>query len=79
MTRAPDAAAFPPDAGLCATCAHARLVRSSRGSVFVRCALSREDARFPRYPPLPVVRCAGHRPLEGGRGPEGPSAEAGPR
>lgn len=44
--------------GLCATCRHLELV-GSRRSVFVRCALSDVDQRFPRYPPLPVRACAG--------------------
>ncbi|MBX3131441.1 MAG: hypothetical protein KF718_32290 [Polyangiaceae bacterium] len=48
--------------GLCATCAHARRVQSAKGSVFWLCGLASTDRRFPKYPPLPVVRCAGHRP-----------------
>jgi hypothetical protein len=46
--------------GLCATCVHLRLADSGR-SVFVRCGLADADPRFPRYPPLPVAACAGHR------------------
>jgi hypothetical protein len=46
------------DSGLCAGCAHARLVPGAR-STFVRCALAEADERFPRYPHLPVLRCAG--------------------
>jgi hypothetical protein len=49
--------------GLCATCRHARRVTSDRGSVFLLCDLSRTDARFPRYPPLPVQQCEGYQPL----------------
>ncbi|MBV8201910.1 MAG: hypothetical protein JOZ15_14925 [Acidobacteria bacterium] len=52
--------AAPP--GLCAACVHLRLVASPR-SVFVRCGLAATDPAFPRYPPLPVVRCAGYQPL----------------
>jgi hypothetical protein len=48
--------------GLCAACRHLRLLASPR-SVFVRCGLAATDPAFPRYPPLPVVRCAGYRPL----------------
>jgi hypothetical protein len=48
-------------AGLCAACAHLDLLRSPR-SIFVRCGLAAADARFPRYPRLPVVACAGFRP-----------------
>ena len=51
----------PEDAGLCGTCAHARAIRSDRGSVFYLCGLSRDDARFPKYPRLPVLACAGYR------------------
>ncbi len=50
-----------PSAGLCARCRHRRWVRSDRGSAFLLCRLSRRDARFRRYPTLPVLRCAGFR------------------
>ena len=49
-------------AGLCASCAHASRVTSARGSTFILCARSQTDARYPKYPPLPVLRCAGHEP-----------------
>lgn len=48
----------PPKAGLCARCAHARLVRTPR-SVFWLCGLAQDDARFERYPRLPVLQCQG--------------------
>jgi hypothetical protein len=48
--------------GLCESCDHQRIIESRRGSRFVLCELSRGDARFPRYPGLPVVSCAGYRP-----------------
>jgi hypothetical protein len=48
--------------GLCASCVHLRLVASPR-SVFVRCGLAATDPSFPRYPALPVLRCAGYSPL----------------
>ena len=47
-------------AGLCATCTHARSVTSARGSVFLMCERSRTDTRYPKYPRLPVVTCAGY-------------------
>lgn len=50
-------------AGLCDHCAHQRVVVSGRGSEFSLCLLAREDARFPKYPPVPVLRCAGYEPL----------------
>lgn len=49
------------DPGLCGTCRHLRLLASAR-SVFVRCGKAETDPAFPRYPPLPVVRCAGYEP-----------------
>jgi hypothetical protein len=36
-----------------------QLVQSSRGSTFHLCRLSFSDSRFARYPPLPVLSCAG--------------------
>jgi hypothetical protein len=50
------------DAGLCADCRHARRTANRRGSVFVLCARAAADPDFPRYPPLPVLRCPGHQP-----------------
>lgn len=46
--------------GLCADCRHARRIESRRGSVFLLCGRAADDARFARYPPLPVLRCPGH-------------------
>jgi GrpB-like predicted nucleotidyltransferase (UPF0157 family) len=48
-------------AGLCADCVHARHIESDRNSVFLLCHLSLTDARFPKYPRLPVLTCSGHR------------------
>jgi len=45
--------------GLCATCDHARTLGNARGSTFWRCARADTDARFARYPRLPVGRCPG--------------------
>jgi len=49
-----------PPAGLCDSCAHQRIVKNTRGSVFSLCERSRTDASFPRYPRLPVKRCRGY-------------------
>jgi len=49
----------PPVAGLCDRCRQARIVTSARGSRFILCERSRWDARFPRYPRLPVLACEG--------------------
>jgi hypothetical protein len=48
-----------PERGLCDRCLHQRLVPNSRGSVFSLCERSRSDQRYPRYPRLPVLVCAG--------------------
>jgi hypothetical protein len=68
-----ETAGLPAGAGLCGHCRNARAVETRRGSRFVLCDLSRTDARYPRYPQLPVVRCDGfeelERPLAGDRPP----------
>jgi hypothetical protein len=46
--------------GLCATCRHARVIPGAR-STFYMCARSFDDARFRKYPPLPVIRCIGYQ------------------
>ena len=49
------------DAGLCDSCRHQQLVRNTRGSTFSLCERSKlEPDRYPRYPRLPVERCAGY-------------------
>ena len=60
--RRPERQVPPPAAGLCATCAHVQIVVSGRGSTFYLCRLSASDPRYPRYPPIPVLSCAGFRP-----------------
>ncbi len=50
--------------GLCQDCAFARVIRSDRGAVFYQCGKSFEDPSFPKYPRLPVLECAGYRPLD---------------
>ncbi len=49
---------------LCETCRHVRIVTTPKGSRFVLCTRSKDDSRFPKYPPLPVVRCAGFEQVE---------------
>ena len=60
-----------PEIGLCSACGFATHQRSARGSSFWRCRRAETDARFMRYPPLPVARCPGFergRPRVGGGG-----------
>ena len=49
-----------PPAGLCGSCANVRIVQTRKGSRFFLCQLSETDPRFPKYPPIPVLRCAGY-------------------
>ena len=46
-----------PRFGLCAQCAHQKLVKSGRGSEFSMCKLGLKDPDWPKYPRMPVVRC----------------------
>jgi hypothetical protein len=39
---------------------HQRIVTTTRGSGFSLCERSRTDKAYPRYPRLPVTRCAGY-------------------
>ena len=49
-------------AGLCASCVHARVITSARGSAFSLCQRSATDPEFPRYPALPMRTCRGYEP-----------------
>jgi hypothetical protein len=53
---------------LCESCRFMRAVVSGRGSRFLLCELSRQDRRFPKYPPQPVTRCSGYARREGDDG-----------
>lgn len=46
--------------GLCDTCRHKFVITSDRGSVFLRCELSKTDGRFEKYPSIPLWYCAGY-------------------
>ena len=49
---------------LCETCRHVRIVTTPKKSRFVLCTRSKDDSRFPKYPPLPIIRCAGFEQVE---------------
>ena len=55
--------------GLCDSCRHQTLIRTTRGSTFSMCERSKTDERYPKYPRLPVVECAGweRRPMDAER------------
>jgi hypothetical protein len=46
--------------GLCADCRHMRPIRSDKGSIFFLCGRAATEPEFPKYPRLPVLRCAGY-------------------
>jgi len=50
--------------GLCRNCRFMRRMESDRGSVFYLCERSATDARFPKYPRLPVLQCAGYEAVD---------------
>lgn len=54
----------PGSAGLCERCRHQQIVGTTRGSSYSLCRRSREDAAYPRYPRLPVLRCPGYERRE---------------
>ncbi len=47
-------------AGLCSSCAHGRVIESSKRSSFLLCRLSESDSSFAKYPRLPVLSCRGY-------------------
>ncbi len=46
--------------GLCESCKNVEVTANRRGSRFYLCKLSAHDARFPKYPRLPVLACEGY-------------------
>jgi hypothetical protein len=54
----------PTSPSLCTECLHARVVRSTRGAVFYLCERSFSDPTYPKYPAVPVIRCAGYVGVE---------------
>lgn len=57
--------------GLCRTCRHAQQV-PSRHRVYWLCRLAATDARFAKYPRLPVTGCEGYARVEVAAGPDAP-------
>ena len=45
---------------LCVACQYRRVVKNARGSVFFLCEKSKTDARFAKYPIMPVIECKGY-------------------
>jgi hypothetical protein len=44
---------------------HCKEIRSDRGSVFTMCLRSFREPDYPKYPRLPVLRCAGFEERSG--------------
>jgi hypothetical protein len=54
-----------PSRGLCESCRNARVLKAKQGSHFYLCRLSAVNPLFPKYPRLPVLRCAGYDAIPG--------------
>lgn len=50
-------------AGLCAGCAHVKVIVSDRGSRFYQCRRGLTDPNFRKYPVLPVWQCRGYEEM----------------
>lgn len=62
MSESPPSAAMAKlgaEAGWCATCSHAKLNETRRGTAYLRCLRAEWDERMIRYPRLPVQDCPG--------------------
>lgn len=62
--------ALGAEPGLCGACRHAKVNQTRRGAAYLRCTRAAWDHALPRYPPLPVTRCAGFDPPDAARDPE---------
>jgi hypothetical protein len=49
---------------LCERCGRLRVVVSGKGSRFLLCRHSAEDARYPKYPSQPVRACPAFEPAQ---------------
>jgi len=54
-----------PPPGLCGDCRHARALTSASGARFYQCLKAETDARFAKWPRLPMLSCPGHEPGAG--------------
>lgn len=62
-----------PSFGLCGSCRYRREVIGRLGATYLLCRRSESDSNYPKYPRLPLLRCAGYEEGEGeGEEPESP-------
>lgn len=47
--------------GQCAGCGHAKRLKGRSGATMFQCGLAAGDARFAKFPRLPMAACAGYR------------------
>lgn len=64
MTDAESPAGLPIEPGLCGSCRYASVNATRRGTVYLRCTAAANRPELPKYPDLPVRRCAAHRPVD---------------
>lgn len=57
--------------GLCAGCRHVKELATKIGATIYQCRLAAKDARFRKFPPLPMLACPGFE-----KGPEEPGDAA---
>ncbi len=54
-----------PNIGLCGDCHYTRQLVSGKGSQFFYCTRAETDARYTKYPRLPVTSCIGYQRARG--------------
>lgn len=59
---------------LCEHCAHVRRIVTGKGSQFLLCERALADPRYLKYPPQPLLRCAGFTPRSPENHGESPSS-----
>jgi hypothetical protein len=53
----------PPESaivGLCSDCAHAKKLKTKIDATIYLCGRAAADSRFPKFPRLPIMACAGY-------------------
>ncbi len=53
-----------PSLGLCGSCRYRREVIGRQGAMYVLCRRAESDSNYPKYPRVPMLRCAGYEERE---------------